>query len=83
VIFAKRVILLYTVTKGVLSGQDFYSVFHGLDRVDSKCGYSPDNLVTCCFDCNRMKSDFTLEFFIEHIERIFKHGEKTSYNSPN
>ena len=65
------------------SGQDFYSVFHGLDRVDSKYGYSPDNLVTCCFDCNRMKSDFTLEFFIEHIERIFKHGEKTSHNSPN
>lgn len=30
---------------------------HGLDRKDSTRGYFKENLVTCCSECNRIKSD--------------------------
>jgi len=34
----------------------------GLDRKDSSSGYTPDNVVPCCSDCNTAKSDaFTFE----------------------
>lgn len=37
---------------------------HQLDRMDNSKGYSIDNVVTCCWTCNRLKSDiFTYEEF--------------------
>jgi hypothetical protein len=37
-----------------------------LDRINSDIGYLKDNLVTCCWDCNRLKSDkYTYEEFIQ------------------
>lgn len=29
----------------------------GLDRRDNSKGYSPENVVPCCRDCNRIRSD--------------------------
>ena len=29
----------------------------GIDRIDSSRGYSPDNIVFCCFACNKAKGD--------------------------
>lgn len=51
----------------------------GIDRVDNTKGYSIDNVVTCCQDCNFMKCTYTKEDFISictHIyERLFsKHN---------
>lgn len=38
---------------------------HQLDRKDNNLGYIKDNLVTCCWDCNRLKSNkFTYEEFL-------------------
>ncbi len=28
-----------------------------LDRIDNKCGYATDNVVPCCGECNRVRSD--------------------------
>lgn len=36
-------------------GQSLAPVGTGLDRVDSHLGYTPDNVVPCCPDCNRAK----------------------------
>ena len=30
---------------------------HQLDRKDNAKGYTPDNVVPCCFDCNRIKGE--------------------------
>ena len=38
---------------------------HQLDRKDNSKGYIKDNIVTCCWTCNRLKSDaFTYEEFM-------------------
>jgi len=39
---------------------------HQLDRKDNNLGYSKENVVTCCWECNRLKSNrFTYEEFIQ------------------
>lgn len=29
--------------------------YNGVDRLDSSMGYTPDNCVPCCWECNNMK----------------------------
>ena len=45
----------------------------GLDKVDSKKGYTLDNIVSCCIVCNRMKRVSSKEDFIEQCKRIIEH----------
>lgn len=64
------------------TGQPIYT--NGIDRIDSSKGYSKDNCVPCCEVCNRMKLDYDLDFFYNHIEKIYNYHkslttiEKTS-----
>jgi len=44
----------------------------GLDRIDSSKGYTVDNLLSCCGDCNYMKSDMSLDEFVERCRKIVK-----------
>ena len=49
------------------------SILHnGLDRVDSKQGYIQNNVVSCCWICNRAKLDMPVQEFIEYIIRLAK-----------
>ena len=48
-------------------------VYNGIDRIDSGRGYTPDNCVTCCVTCNRMKSDLSVLDFLRQVERIANH----------
>lgn len=43
---------------------------NGLDRLDSSIGYEAPNVVTCCWQCNRMKSDIYWQDFLDHIRKI-------------
>ncbi len=43
---------------------------YNLDRVDSNRGYSKDNCVACCPECNHIKWDMDYEKFCEKILRI-------------
>lgn len=44
-------------------------VYNGIDRVDSSKGYPLDNCVTCCYICNRAKSDMSIEEWIKYVGR--------------
>lgn len=45
--------------------------YNGIDRVDNSLGYTIDNCVTCCDTCNKMKTNYDLDFFYKHIEKIY------------
>ena len=40
---------------------------NGIDRIDSSKGYVEGNVVTCCFNCNRAKSNLSQEEFAKQI----------------
>lgn len=44
---------------------------NGVDRVDSSKGYLPDNCVSCCWTCNKMKSEYSVDTFKNHIIKIY------------
>lgn len=48
-------------------------LFNGLDRIDNNAGYTIDNVITCCRDCNSAKMNLTKEVFIDRIKRCYKH----------
>jgi hypothetical protein len=45
--------------------------YNGIDRIDSEKGYALDNVVPCCYSCNRAKSDLTTEQFRQLIKAIY------------
>jgi len=45
---------------------------NGLDRVDSRQGYTDANTVPCCSICNDMKITFSMTEFIDSVRRIAK-----------
>jgi hypothetical protein len=47
----------------------------GLDRVDNTRGYTKDNIVSCCWDCNRIKMTMTQEGFFEKIIQIYNYNK--------
>lgn len=52
----------FKYNRSKLLGESFR--YNGVDRLNSKKGYSPDNCVPCCKICNRAKSDMEPETFI-------------------
>ena len=53
--------------KGKLEG-DFYC--NGLDRVNSDGYHTIDNVVSCCYTCNRAKSDRSVSEFLTYIDNL-------------
>jgi hypothetical protein len=49
---------------------------NGIDRFINSEGYTENNCVPCCWQCNRMKGSMDGEEFLEHIQKIkSKHQE--------
>lgn len=57
--------------------KDTYVVCNSLNRIDNTIGYSIDNVKSCCFMCNRIKSDFELDKLLIKIKKI---NEKWNVN---
>lgn len=58
----------------------------GLDRVDNNRGYAKDNVVPCCWTCNRVKAhEFNYQEMImlgSHIKTIRQHRVQTEPMGP-
>jgi hypothetical protein len=46
----------------------------GIDRVDNTKGYTVENSVPCCKDCNRMKGSLSLGSFMEWVLKVKHFG---------
>lgn len=44
----------------------------GIDRVDNQFGYTKENSVSCCKNCNYMKNKLSLQEFKDHIMKVYK-----------
>ncbi len=45
--------------------------YNGVDRIDSTKGYTKDNVVPCCKQCNHAKSDYSKQEFLDWIENVY------------
>jgi len=45
----------------------------GIDRIDSSKGYSLENCVPCCWECNRIKGDRNIDNINTHMLKMLKH----------
>jgi hypothetical protein len=52
----------------------------GMDRVDSNKGYSIENCVPCCKQCNYGKRSETSKSFIEHCNRVVEYQKLRNGN---
>jgi len=51
-------------------------IYNGLDRVDNTKGYTVDNVVPCCKNCNIAKNTRTLQEFKDWIDQIYHYLNK-------
>lgn len=49
---------------------------NGIDRVASEIGYTPENSTPCCYICNTMKLDHSVEEWLAHIRKVLTHSQK-------
>ena len=56
------------------------SHYNGIDRLDSSIGYTIENCVTCCYDCNIAKNSTTHEEFIDQCKKIAKYKHTINCN---
>ena len=49
------------------------AAINGIDKLDPDGDYEPENVVSCCKTCNKMKSDLTPLMFYNHIAAICRH----------
>lgn len=54
----------------VATGECYHN---GIDRIDNDKGYTVDNVVSCCKQCNMAKNVFTEKEFIEWIHKASNH----------
>ena len=56
---------------------DYYNsgwfCYNGLDRIDSKLNHTINNIVPCCFICNRAKGNMSVDEFKLWINKIYNH----------
>lgn len=45
--------------------------YNGLDRLDSSLPHNINNVVACCWKCNKFKSTMHVDDFLAHIEAIY------------
>lgn len=57
--------------------------YSGVDRIDNLIGYEVDNVVSCCWICNRAKSNISKEEFNAWIDRLTSFNKKKIEHGEN
>lgn len=47
--------------------------YNGIDRIDSRLGYTAENCAPCCVTCNRMKMAMDVDEFLAHVRAISRY----------
>ena len=55
---------------------------NGIDRVNNDKGYTLDNVVSCCPECNYMKMSLSLEGFLNRIHIIEENMKLKKQSTP-
>jgi len=51
-------------------------IYNGIDRFDNSLGYTEENTVACCGNCNMAKRTMSYQDFLSWIERVYNHSIK-------
>jgi 5-methylcytosine-specific restriction endonuclease McrA len=55
--------------------------YHGLDRIDNNKGHTLDNVVPCCWECNKLRGSRDLSSFLQHITKIVENNKKKTHSN--
>lgn len=55
----------------------------GIDRVNSKIGYTKDNIKPCCRKCNMMKYTHSVNDFLNHVRKINSYQNNAKSSTTN
>lgn len=56
---------------------------NGIDRVDNNIGYLEDNIKSCCWDCNGLKRDYSLDNLFEKMLKVYNNTKNDNKNINN
>jgi hypothetical protein len=56
--------------------------YNGIDRVNPRVGYLPENSVSCCWDCNQMKGRYGVIEFIDRASKIIAGLRRFNHSGP-
>jgi hypothetical protein len=69
--------------KSIKTGTTGFFVYNGIDRVDNAQGYTEDNVVACCRQCNIAKRCLSRKDFYRLIGLIYENCSRTGLLRPN
>jgi hypothetical protein len=58
------------VSASIYAKENGYFTYNGIDRVDNNKGYVEGNVVSCCWTCNRAKSDRNYKDYYDYIGKL-------------
>lgn len=47
-------------------------IYNGLDRIDNSLGYTTNNVVSCCGQCNKAKQIYSQDNFKKWVKRVYE-----------
>lgn len=58
-------------------------IYNGLDRINSSKEYSTDNVIPCCWKCNRAKSNMDFNEFLDWVSDVYRNTHKPPSHERN